>query len=85
MSSALLCKSCSLGSTGIYTKKYRAQELLPDISQFKTVGKKISSATLNRLNGTLMSNGRTINVKVNIIAFLTYFYFHWFFYSEDRI
>lgn len=65
LSCASLCRTCSEGSTGICIKKYKAQDLLPDVSQFKSMGKKISSATLSKFDGSLMSNGRHAVKQVN--------------------
>jgi hypothetical protein len=60
---SVLCINCTLGSTGICVKKYKAKELLPSISTFALQGKKFSRHTISKFDGTLMANGRSASQK----------------------
>jgi len=58
-----VCFTCALGSTGICVKKYRAREMLPDVSKFAVQGKKLSRQTVAKFDGSIMANGCSASPK----------------------
>lgn len=58
-----ICFTCALGSAGICVKKYKAKELLPDVSKFAVQGKKLSRQTVSKFDGSIMANGCSASPK----------------------